>query len=284
MNLKLHLRTVSHHVTWFLGTRFPGAIPLVFVVGYPKTGTTWVCQLVADYLQLPFPRFSLLPVGCPAVVHGHERVWKRYPKCVYVMRDGRDAVVSQYFHIAQTIPEGDHPRLTARQRRMFPGLVNKANVHDNFPGFVDRMMTRPQSSRANWGEHVRSYYESDNPNVVLIRYEDLLHDGEAALARAMARLTGEEADLDRVRDALRRFSFERQAGRRRGVEQPSSFLRKGQVGDWANYFTRQAAETFDRACGEMLIRSGYEPDRSWVASCAPRPAELSVPVAAESKS
>lgn len=74
MNGTLLLRAASHHVTWFLGTRFTKAIPLVFVVGYPKSGTTWACQLVADYMQLPFPRYSLLPIGCPAVVHGHERM------------------------------------------------------------------------------------------------------------------------------------------------------------------------------------------------------------------
>ncbi len=39
------LRQISHHLTWFLGTRFPKAIPLVFVVGYPKSGTTWACRL-----------------------------------------------------------------------------------------------------------------------------------------------------------------------------------------------------------------------------------------------
>ena len=54
-------------------------------------------QLVAHYLQLPFPRHSLLPVGFPAVVHGHQRVWKSYPRGVYLLRDGRDAVVSAYF-------------------------------------------------------------------------------------------------------------------------------------------------------------------------------------------
>lgn len=54
-----------------------------------------------------------------------------------------------------------------------------------------------------------------------------------------------------------------------GDEQGSSFLRKGQVGYWANYFTRSAAEAFDRRCGEMLIRAGFETDHSWVEPCAP---------------
>ena len=264
VNWKLHLRTVSHHVTWFLGVRLPQTIPLVFVVGYPRSGTTWVCQLVADYLQLPFSRFSLLPVGCPAVVHGHERVRKNYPKCVYVMRDGRDALVSQYFHLAQAIPDGDNPRLTTRQRRTFPGLTNKANVHDNITAFVERLMTRPESARANWGKHVQSYYDSENPNVVLLRYEELLADGERALGRAMTQLTGEEANPKHVRESVNRFSFERQADRRPGVGQRSGFLRKGLVGDWANYFTAATAEVFNRECGDMLVRAGYEDDRSWI--------------------
>ncbi len=90
-----------------------------------------------------------------------------------------------------------------------------------------------------------------------------------ALGRAMSELTGEAADPDRARASLDRFSFERQAGRRRGDEQRSSFYRKGLVGDWANYFTRSAAEAFDRSCGDMLIRAGYEPDHSWVRSFRP---------------
>ena len=55
MNIHRHLRTASHHVTWIIGTRAPKLVPLVFVVGYPKSGTTWAAQLVADYLQMPFP-------------------------------------------------------------------------------------------------------------------------------------------------------------------------------------------------------------------------------------
>ena len=74
MNIKLRMRVASHNVTWLLGTRFPKSIPLVFVVGYPKSGNTWAAQLVSHCLQLPYPRHSLLPLArwaasrscCPA--------------------------------------------------------------------------------------------------------------------------------------------------------------------------------------------------------------------------
>ncbi len=266
MTLKIRLRSISHHVTWFLGTRFPEAIPLVFVVGYPKSGTTWACQIVADYLQLPYPRLSLLPVGFPAVVHGHERVWKRYRKGVYVVRDGRDALVSQYFFMTRHLPAGDHPRLTAGQRRMFPGLINRNNARQNIAGFIQRQMISPQSARANWGDHVRSFFEVDNPNVVLLRYEDLLADGSTALAEAMSRLTGEEPNAARAAESLERYSFRRQSGRDPGKEVRSAFLRKGQAGDWNNHFTREAAEIFDHYCGDTLIAAGYEKDHAWVES------------------
>lgn len=264
MSFKTRIRSISHHITWFLGTRFPSTIPLVFVVGYPKSGTTWACQLVADYLQLPHPRFSLLPIGCPAVVHGHERVWKRYAKCVYIIRDGRDALISQYFFLSRSIPEGDHPQMTAAQRRSFPGLVNKANVKDNIAAFLKRQLAKPNSARANWGQHVRSYFEVKNSNVALLRYEDLLGDGPNTLAQAMSKLTSQPVNLERAKRSIDRFSFKKQSGRSAGQEDRSAFLRKGQAGDWRNHFTHEAAKIFDKHCGDMLIQAGYESDHSWV--------------------
>ncbi len=280
MNLKLSLVAASQRVTWFLGTRFPDAIPLVFVIGYPKSGTTWACQLVADYLRLPYPRWSLLPVACAAAVQGHAPVRKRYRNAVYVLRDGRDVLVSQYFFHARFIPEGDHPRLPARLRRVYPGLVNKADVRKNFAPFVERQMTKPESSRLNWAQHARSYFEVRNPNVVLLRYEDLLAAGAKTLAEAMGRLMGAEPELERATDALGRFSFQTLAGRPPGHEDRSAFLRKGQAGDWVNHFTREAAEIFDHYCGEMLITAGYEPDHAWVRSCPPA-IDVPAPVASQ---
>ncbi len=260
------LRQISQHITWFLGTRFPKALPFVFVVGYPKSGTTWVSQLVADYLRLSFPQYSILPIGCEAVVQGHQRVWKRYPRGVYVLRDGRDVLTSHYFWFVRFIAEGNHPPLKRLQRRHLPGLVNKANVHANITRFVERQMKRPDSVRVRWSEHVRSYFEVDNPNMVLARYEDFLRDGSSALAAVVSHLTGEEAEPDRVEATLQKYAFRRVTGRRRGEEDRSSTKRKGQQGDWVNHFTVEAAEIFDRYCGDMLIKTGYEPDHSWVQS------------------
>ena len=264
MSIKLRIESISHHMTWFLGTRFPKTFPLVFVVGYPKSGTTWACQLVADYLQLPFPQHSLLPIGCPAVEHGHERVRKRCPKGVYIIRDGRDALVSQYFFLTRSLAEGDNPKMTAAQRRIFPGLINKANVKDNITSFLKVQLAKPNSARVGWGQHIRSYYEVANSNVVLLRYEDLLHDGANAIAQAMSKLTSQPVDLERAQRSIDRFSFKTQAGRSAGQEDRSALLRKGQTGDWRNHFTKDAAKIFDKHYGDMLIQAGYENDHSWV--------------------
>lgn len=254
-----------------LGTRFRRAIPLTFVLGYPKSGTTWVCQLVADYLQLPFPRYSLLPIGFPAVVHGHELVSAKYPRGVYSIRDGRDAMVSRYFFLLRDVPEGDNPAMPPNLRRFFPKLRNKADVKENLTPFLEEEFQRPRFG-AHWGRHVASYVDARHPKFVMLRYEDLLGngpnglDGPDTLAGAMSALTGDEPDRRRAELAVEKFSFDRQKKQKAGQDQ--KYLRKGGSGDWRNHFTKEAAELFDRYAGDMLVAAGYEKDRSWVSEFA----------------
>lgn len=264
---RLVLRSASHRATWWIGRNCKKSVPLVFVVGYPKSGTTWVTQLVADYLRLPYPQFSLLPIGCPAVVHGHDLVSPRDPRGVYSIRDGRDALVSFFFHMLRRVPEGERPTLTRVQRATLPGLVNKDDAAKVLPRFIERQMTHPTSSRVNWGRHVASYLECRRSDWAMLRYEDLLSDGQRALSAAMATITDTAVDDERVAIALDRYSFARLSGRSKGQENRNSYLRKGEAGDWKNHFTREIAEIFDRACGDSLIGAGYEADRSWVSAC-----------------
>lgn len=267
---KPHPRLVAlaHHTTYFLGSRFPQTFPFVFVLGYPKSGTTWVGQLTAEYLQLPFPQWSIFPIGCPAVIHGHRIPNTKFPRGVYVVRDGRDVMVSLYFFLSRRIPQGNNPVMSRSSRRLFPGMRNKDDVRDNLPRFIEAQMARPHASPVNWPTHVESYYRHGSPHFPLLKYEDLLADGLQALSHAMSTLTGEPADPDRIRMALNKFSFERQSGRPTGQEDRSSFLRKGIVGDWRHHFSRQSAEVFDRYAGQTLITTGYEKDHAWVQACA----------------
>lgn len=258
------LRAVSHKTTWWIGKRFPTAAPLVYVVGYPKSGTTWVCQLLGDYLQLPFPRGSVLPIAFPAVVHGHETVRACDEHAAYVVRDGRDVMASLYFHLTRHMPEGDHPSLSRRERKMFPGLVNKMDVATNFPRFLEAQMRDPFASKHHWGEHVRRSLQQVRPGVAVVRYDRLLSEGPAELTRTIETITGAEADPERIGWTIDKFTFARQAGRSAGKENRSSFLRKGTSGDWRNHFSRESAEIFDRYCGEALIEAGYEADRAWI--------------------
>jgi hypothetical protein len=248
-----------------MGTHCTKVAPLVYVTGYPKSGTTWVCQLTADYLRLPFPQDSLFPMAFKAVVHGHTTVRRSYPRGLYVVRDGRDALTSFYFHTAREM-DGNTP--LRAHRRAFPNLKDKNDVRANIGDFIRVNMERPLSASCHWGEHVKSFGRVNNPNMALVKYEDLIgpnkHD---AFAAAMTVLDGKPADPDRVAATLTKYSFERITGRKAGQEARDEFLRKGQSGDWINHFTREAAEIFNRYAGDSLIDLGYERDQSWVERC-----------------
>lgn len=264
------MRTVSSHVSWWLGRRFPKAIPLVFVSGYPRSGTVWASQLVAEYMQLPFPRNSLLPVGCPAVVHAHHLIRATDGPSVYMVRDVRDTMVSAYHFYLSSVPPGDNPSMPRAIRRAFPGLVNKENITDNLPRFIEQQMKRPISVPCTWYRHVTTHLDLPNPRLAIMKYEELLNDTVNTLRTAMARLTDEEIDDEGLERAAKKYHFEKQAGRARGQENRSSHMRKGTAGEWRSVFTLEAAQIIDHYCGDLLIRLGYEKDHSWVDSIAQR--------------
>lgn len=256
--------TVSHHVTYFLAKKFRRAIPIVCVLGYPRSGTVWASQMAADYLQLPLPDLSLFPLGCPAVLHGHQIIEKNGPPAIYVVRDGRDAMVSMYYYLRRMIPGADGSQAMRRLRPYFAHARDLDDVRANLPKFIEAQCRRPVGTPYHWARHYASVAESGRTDVPVMRYEDMQRDCVGALADAMTQFNGEAADLARIRQTVERFSFARQSGRKPGQEDASAFVRKGAVGDWANYFSREAAEAFDQSCGAALVELGYEADRSWV--------------------
>jgi len=235
-----------------------GVVPLYVVNEFPKSGGTWVGQMLGRALGVPFPR-NRLPVLRSSIMHGHYLRGWGMKKVVVVWRDGRDIMVSWYHQ--QLIPHEWNRVQVARSRRELP-LDDYDGVYENLPAFIEYAFTRPHSPGFSWTDFVRRWH--GRKGAVHVRYEDLRHDTTGELRRIVRKLTGEELSLQEAHAIADEFSFERQSGRRSGEEDRESFLRKGVVGDWRARFSPQAREVFDRYAGKELIQLGYERDRSWV--------------------
>lgn len=258
------LRRVSAVATHQIVLRAGRRLDVTVGGGYPKSGTVWLCQLLSTYLGAPHPQNSLAPIAMRSVVHGHWRYDPRLPPTVYITRDGRDVMVSLYFYLMRAMTLTRNPglrrRLQDRTAAMYGGSYDPENIRDNLPAFIEAQMADP-ITHTTWQRHVREWHAA--PNVIHVRYEDLLTDPRRTFATAMTSLTGKEADLDLVDLSLRRYDFARNAGRERGTEDRSSFFRKGIAGDWENHFTYRAGEVFDRYAGDLLTDLGYAENRDW---------------------
>ena len=235
-----------------------GVVPLYVVNEFPKSGGTWVGQMLGRALGVPFPR-NRLPVLRSSIMHGHYLHPWGMRNVVVPWRDGRDIMVSWYHQ--QLIPHEYNQRQVARSRRELP-LEDYDDVCGNLPAFIEYAFRRPHSPGFSWSDFVRRWHL--RKGVVPVRYEDLRRNAADQLRRIVAQLTGERLSPEEAAAIAEEFSFERQSGRRSGEEDKRSFLRKGVVGDWREQFSPQAREVFDRYAGDELILLGYETDRSWV--------------------
>ena len=235
-----------------------GALPLYVVNEFPKSGGTWVGQMLGRALGVPFPR-NRFPVLRPSIMHGHYLNPRGMKNVVVAWRDGRDVMVSWYHQ--QLVSHEWNERQVRRSRGELP-LEDYDDVNTNLPAFIEYAFTTPHSPRFSWAEFARRWH--GRKDAVHVRYEDLRRDTAGELERIVLGLTGERLGPEKATTIEEEFSFERQAGRRAGQENRSSFLRKGVFGDWRNYFSPEARETFDRYAGEELILLGYERDRAWV--------------------
>lgn len=248
---------------------FSGVLPLYVVNEYPKSGGTWVGQMLGRALGVPFPRNSF-PALRPSIMHGHYLSPWGMKNVVVVWRDGRDVMVSWY-HQRLFIHEWRNEPQVERARREL-SFRDYDDVYENLPAFIEYAFTEPHSRhftwadpspRFTWADFVRRWQARED--AVHARYEDLHRGAAGQLRRIVSELTGDRLRPEEAAAIADEFSFERQSGRKAGDEDRKSFLRKGVVGDWRGAFSPKAREVFDRHAGEELILLGYEKDRSWVA-------------------
>ncbi len=226
----------------------------MYVAGFPRSGNTWLCYLLAYCLNteyddiddpgihpgdeyqrsyvkggLQHPSF-ISEVGRVLKTHGLQIDNGGNVPVVYLVRDGRDVMVSYYFYI------------NSQEGREVNDFDRAA-----FTSFV--MQYTPQ-----WILHVRTWL-LQNPAAV-VRYEDLHVITGETLSSLFARL-GVDVSPPVIEKALDIFNFTRLSNRKAGEEDIKSFFRKGVVGDWKNYFSDSDSEYFQVIAGDILGMLGY---------------------------
>jgi len=233
-------------------------IPLYIVTEYPRSGGTWVSQMLSDYLNVPFPR-NQFPKLRSSIMHGHYLYLPTMKNVFVVLRDGRDVMVSFYYY-SLFINDKFNRRVVEKTRRELP-FHDYEDIETNLPKFIEYKFTSKRNPRFTWSDFVDSWLGKD---VAIIKYENLLKDVVTELARAIRKVCGIETNENKLQYIAKKYSFKKLTKRNPGEENRHSFLRKGIAGDWKNYFSKEAKEVFNYFAGKHLIKAGYEIDDSWM--------------------
>ena len=218
---------------------------------FPKSGGSWMAQMLAEALGLDFPR-NRLPLLRTSMLHGHYRYSGAMRRVVIVWRDRRDVMVSWHFHRVVGNEHSSTALAEATRRRL--GITDPEDVRANLPRFIEMMMTDPRSPRFTWPQFVEDWADRD---CVQVRYEDMLKDAASALSRAIGGLECPAPADEALSRIAERYSFAKQSRRAAGEENARSYLRKGIAGDWQDKFTDEARQVFDHHAADALKRLGY---------------------------
>lgn len=238
-----------------------GVLPLYIVAEYPKSGGSWLGQMLGYYLDVPFPR-NQRPKLESCIMHGHFCYSPLMKNVFCMVRDGRDVMISMYYHSLFSNDKNSLYLVTRTRRHNV--FKDYDDIERNLPRFIEYLFTVENKKifHFNWNEFIDSWH--GRPGVVFITYCDLIAGAAEALKGPIEKITGEPANMKRLYEAQEKFSFQNLSGRKPGIQDKASFLRKGIVGDWKNHFSREACEIFDHYAGYNLIKIGFEKDKSWI--------------------
>lgn len=225
-----------------------------FLVSYPRSGMAWLRRLIAcmqhpglnpgvgnigDYVPDVYQERDVLDSQPrPRIMKSHEIYDARYPRVIYLLRDGRDVGVS-YYNYYQTIK----------------------GYKGDFRGFLVRFLNG-NVSFGSWQDHVRSWLLREHGiPLIYVRYEHL-HSVPFKTLYDVADFLRFDVDDHRIATALKKCTFKKH---RQDVKRNSPNFEqgyrggvKGAPGAWKETFTEALLSLFWAEAGEVAAEVGYE--------------------------
>jgi Sulfotransferase family len=157
-------------------------------------------------------------------------------KFLHVLRDGRDCVVSTWFHNLRVNPE--------ETQRRYKGL----------PDFI-AFMAKSWNTYVDRGLRFQAAYPD---RCLTVRYEDLVANPRDSMRRVF-RFLAVDVSLGVVRRCVEAGKFETMSGgRQAGIEDRTSFLRQGTPGNWRQHLTPEDNRIFLDIAGNKMMQLGYK--------------------------
>jgi len=266
---------------------------LFFVLGLPKSGTTWLQHLLNSHPNVScrgegkFHRFAeaLLRMS----VEHNEALAVLDKVYGFDFPQFSDQEISELFRVFVILRMRSHPAPGKTDLQWIgekdpEHAVNAKTMMSLFPGapFIhlirdprDRAISvrfqmqihkknvkhyewseRQLHDAAHWSKTIAAVRENaKGRRYHELRYEDLLDRPHETLAKVFAFLG---VDTAPVASCIEAASFEKlSGGRKPGQEDQTSFFRKGIKGDWKNHMDAEQERAFVAAAGGLMAELGY---------------------------
>jgi hypothetical protein len=232
-----------------------------FLAAYPRSGTTWLRFLFYEALARESAEFGSIRRAVPSVgkqhdalavlsdggrlIQTHERFSDTDRRVIYVVRDARDVVASEYSWLRRS------------------GIET-----GSFDDFLIDFVKGTSNPWGAWGDHVDFWLNSPSArsgNLHLVKFEDLRSDTEGVFTRALEFLDApsnrELVGIAIENNSLNRMRAKEDSARERGWRERARadirFINTGSVAGWQEKLKPYQARLIEDRFGGALKRLGY---------------------------
>lgn len=255
----MNLIKIKNQIDYWLAVWYDCSIAKkgVFVVGYTKSGTNWLRNLIRQYYNIDNDNdkdFFRIRVH-----HLHRFVSNSYfkKKSIYMIRDGRDTIVSRYFTMIRQVSQSKMKTDFITYCGIEP---TQENIVELLPSYI-QFLEKYHKSSIDYRSHV---LKAEQLELFIIKYEDLHKDTVNTFKRVLNFLDNKaDYNEERILKVIEESSFEASVKKKK-IQ--TGFFREdgGKSGGWKKYFNKESARLFQQYAGDILIKYSYEKNDDWV--------------------